>query len=124
MKTFKEFLDEDAPANAMGSAGISGASTAVNTGIAGYDPILGKKLLRRKPPAMFAGKAVFKVTSEQFVKSMRGGKPKYKHHSTYVGRGEIAEEILDYIRENPNAPVILEDETTGAMVYLRHGKGK
>lgn len=123
MKTFKEFLSEDAPANAMGSAGISGAGNAINQGIAGYDKMLAGAPLRRRPPAMFGGRAVFKVPSDRYLKSLRGKLP-YKHHKSYVGRDEIGEEILAYIRENPNEPVILEDEKTGAMVYLRHGKRK
>jgi|688.fasta_scaffold229151_4 hypothetical protein len=120
MKKFKDFIKDDAPANAMGAAGISGASSAVNVGIAGFDPVMGG-MLRRKPPAMFGGKAVFKVPSDRYHKAMQG-KKKFKHYSSYVGRDEIGEEIKAYIRENPNAPVILEDETTGAMVFLKYGK--
>jgi hypothetical protein len=121
MKKFKEYIKEDAPANAMGPAGISGASSAVNVGIAGFDPVMTKTPLRRKPPAMFGGKAVFKVPSDRYHKAVTG-KKKFKHYSSYVGRDELGEEIRAYIRENPNAPVILEDETTGAMVYLKYGK--
>ncbi len=120
MKTFKEFIKEDAPANAMGAAGISGAGPAVNVGVAGFDPVMGK-MLRRKPPAMFGGKAVFKVPSDRYQKTVTG-KKKFKHYSSYVGRDEIGEEIRAYIRENPNAPVIIEDEVTGAMVFLKYGK--
>ena len=122
MKRFKEYQKEDAPANAMGAAGISGAGPAVNVGVAGYDPVMmGGKVLRRKPPAMFGGKAVFKVPSDRYNKALRGRK-KFEHYSSYVGRDEIGEEIRAYIRENPNAPVILEDETTGAMIFLKYGK--
>jgi hypothetical protein len=122
MKKFKEFIKEDAPANAMGAAGISGAGSAVDVGVAGFDPVMmGGQVLRRKPPAMFGGKAVFKVPSDRYYKAIQG-KKKFKHYSSYVGRDDIGEDIRAYIRENPNAPVILEDEKTGAMVYLKHGK--
>lgn len=124
MKRFKEYIKEDAPANSMGAAGISGAGSAINVGIAGVDPLMmGGKPLRRKPPAMFGGKAVFKVPSDRFYKA-RLGKKKFEHYSSYVGRDEIGEEIRDYIKENPNAPVIIEDEVTGAMFFLKYGRGK
>jgi hypothetical protein len=120
MKRFKDYLKEDAPANAMGAAGISGAGSAVNVGVAGFDPVMAG-MLRRKPPVMFGGKRVFKVPSDRFYKA-RMGKKKFEHYSSYVGRDEIGDEIRAYIKENPNAPVILEDEVTGAMFYLKHGK--
>lgn len=46
MKTLKQ-IKEDAPANSMGSAGISGLGTSTG-GIAGVDPIM-TKMLRRRP---------------------------------------------------------------------------
>jgi hypothetical protein len=49
MKSFKQ-MREDAPANAMGAAGISGLGTSTG-GIAGRDKILGigdPNILRRK----------------------------------------------------------------------------
>lgn len=121
MKRFKEYIKEDAPANAMGAAGISGAGSAVNVGVAGFDPVITPSPLRRKPPAMFGGRAVFKVPSDRFYKA-RMGKKKFEHYSSYVGRDSIGDEIRAYIKENPNAPVVLEDEATGAMFYLKHGK--
>lgn len=116
----KKAVNEDAPAMSMG-AGIQGLSSAQGNPIAGFDPVMTKTPLRRKPPVMFGGKAVFKVPSDRFYKA-RMGKKKFEHYSSYVGRDDLGEEIRTYIRENPNAPVILEDETTGAMFYLKYGK--
>jgi len=121
MKRFKEYLRENAPAMSMG-AGIQGLSSAKGEPIAGYDKLMmGGKVLRRKPPQMFGGKAVFKVPSDRFYKA-RLGKKKFEHYTSYVGRDEIGDEIRAYIKENPDAAVILEDEITGAMVYLKYGK--
>jgi hypothetical protein len=121
MKSFKEFIKEDAPAMSIG-AGMQGLPSAEGKPVAGYDPLMmGGKVLRRKPPQMFGGKAVFKVPSDRFYKA-RLGKKKFEHYSSYVGRDEIGEEIRNYIKENPNAPVIIEDELTGSMFYLKHGK--
>jgi hypothetical protein len=111
-------INEEAPANAMGTAGISGAQTAVDVGIAGYDLPMG--MVRRKPHKTFAGKAVFTVPSKDFYNATLGRK-KGKHYRSYVS-GELGEEVRQYALQNKDVPIILEDETTGAMMYLRYGK--
>lgn len=122
MKTFKEFMKEDAPAVSVGPSGMQGLSTAVGTPVAGYDKLMmGGRPMKKKPPQMFGGKAVFKVPSDRFYKA-KFGKKKYEHYTSYVGKDELGEEIISYIKENPNSPVILEDEKTGAMFYLKYGK--
>jgi len=78
----------------------------------------GGKMLRRKK---FAGQEVFVVPSDAFHKA-RLGKKKFEHYSSYVGREDIGKEITEFARANKDAPIILEDEITGAMVYLRYGK--
>ena len=78
-------------------------------------------MLRRKAPKTFAGKAVFTVPSDRFYKA-KYGKKKFEHYSSYVGRDEIGQEITEFAKTNKDAPIILEDEITGAMVYLRYGK--
>ena len=120
MKKFKEYLNEDVPANAVG-AGMQGLNSTEGNPISGFDPVMmGGKLLRRKAPSMFGGKAVFKVPSDAFHKA-RLGKVYRKWYRSYVP-GDIGEEIRQYASENPDAPIIVEDEKTGAMVYLKHGK--
>lgn len=120
MKSFKDFLNEEAPAMSMG-AGTQGLSSAIGEPIAGFDKLMmGGKPLRRKPPAMFGGKAVFKVSSDAFHKA-RLGKGFRKHYRSYVS-GDLGEDIRQYAIQNPNDPIILEDEKTGAMVFLKYGK--
>jgi hypothetical protein len=81
-------------------------------------PVSKSTVLRRKK---FAGKEVFVVNSNSFHKA-KLGKKKFEHYSSYVGKDEIGEQIREYARNNPEEPIILEDEITGAMVYLRYGK--
>jgi hypothetical protein len=123
MKTFKDFIKEDAPANSVGAGGMQGLSSAQGNPIAGYDTILTKKILRRKPHDVFGGKAVFKVNSEAFNKAIHGKLYK-KRYSSYVGRDGVGQEIREYAKQNPTAPIIVQDEITGAMYYLRRGKKK
>ena len=124
MKSFKEFLNEEAlppPPNAMG-AGIDGLPTKVGDGIAGYDKLMGTDVLRRKP-LYFGGKRVFKVNSDAFHKALQG-KKKFKRYKSYIQDEETTKELRDFLKSNRDAPVIVQDEITGAMVYLRHGKKK
>ncbi len=119
-KKDKTVIEEEVPANAMGTAGISGAETAVNVGIAGRDTLLSPGILRRPPPKMFGGKRVFTVPSGDYYKATLGRK-KGQHWRSMVN-GPLGEEIRQYALENKEAPIIVEDETTGAMMYLRYGK--
>lgn len=116
MKKFRKL--KESLAMSVGSGPVAGMPTASP---AEQTPVGASTILRRSPPAMFGGKRVFKVPSDRFNKAIRG-KKKFEHYSSYVGRDDIGDEIREYIRENPNAPVILEDEITGAMVFLKYGK--
>lgn len=120
MKTFKEFLNEDAPANSVG-AGMQGLSSAQGSPVAGFDKILPGMPIRRKPHDLFGGRPVFRVSGDKFHK-LTHGKPPKKWHSSYVGRDETGQEIREFARQNPTKPIIVQDEKTGAMQYLRHGK--
>lgn len=115
MKRIKQ-IKEDAIVNTVGSGQIAGLepdTPPVPKGVTTKG-----KMLRRKK---FAGKEVFVVSSDAFNKA-RLGKKFREHYSSYVGRDEIGEAIRQYARENRDAPIIIEDEITGAMVYLRYGK--
>jgi hypothetical protein len=69
----------------------------------------------------FAGHDVFKVDTKRYLKS-RFGKKRYKRWESYVGDDEVGTNIREYAKKFPKRPVILEDESTGAMLFLRYGK--
>ena len=102
-------------AMSVGGGAIAGMPTASPPE---QTPVSKSNILRRKK---FAGKEVFVVNSDSFYKA-KLGKKKFEHYSSYVGRDEVGQEIREYARQNPDEPIILEDELTGAMVYLRYGK--
>lgn len=124
MKKLKQIREDalPAPANSMG-AGIDGLSTKVDDGIAGYDKLLGAGKLMRRKPQYFGGKRVFTVNSDAFNKALQG-KKKFKHYRSYIQDEEITNEVREYLKTNRHAPIIVQDEITGAMVYLNHGKNK
>lgn len=115
-KPIKENVEEDAVpiANAAGNGGIAG----IGIGPDG-EPGIKKRptMLRRKK---FAGNVVFEVDSESFYKAT-WGKKKYKHWKSYIKDEYVHEEIRDYARRNPKKPIIVQNEMTGAMQFIRYG---
>jgi hypothetical protein len=103
-----ESLNEEAPANQVGSGKIAGT-----TG----DPPVGKKVMMRR----FANNDVFTVDTQTF-NNARLGKKKYLKYEKYVGNDEIGNAIREYGRKYPKKPIILQDEKTGAMTFLRYGR--
>tara|TARA_B100000287_G_scaffold249813_1_gene234825 strand:+ start:2148 stop:2825 length:678 start_codon:yes stop_codon:yes gene_type:complete len=91
------------------------APTSVTTGQAGLD---------NNPPGSskrFRGAKVFKVPTSTFLRA-RLGKKKYAPYRKILGEIENGEEIRQYGLKHYKEPIILEDERTGAMCYLRYGK--
>ena len=51
-------------------------------------------------------------------------KRKYARFESYLGDPVIAKEISEYANKNWKEGIVLEDEQTGAMMYLRYGRGR
>jgi hypothetical protein len=85
--------------------------------IHGMDPIMGKPIRRRK----FAGKQVFTVDPTTYHKAYLG-KRKNEHYEKYLEGSPMADEIREYGRKNWDESIIIENEQTGAMVYLKYGR--
>jgi hypothetical protein len=100
------------------SEGIEEDIANVTGGIAGLDgnPPASKSFLRR-----FAKNDVFVVDTERFNKA-RVGKKKYLKYEKYVGSDEVGNAIRDYGRKYPKKPIILQDDKTGSMIFLRYGR--
>lgn len=104
---------EDAPAMATGNAGVAGLGVPAGSNF-------GAPIVHQKANT-FANSKVFTVNSKTFHECLQG-KRKFTKYSNYVGPDDIGEEIRVYARQNPTSPVVVEDETTGAMCYLRYGQ--
>ncbi|NBV27518.1 hypothetical protein EBS02_00635 [bacterium] len=94
--------------NTSGSGNVAGT-----TG----DPPVGSKVMLRR----FAKNDVFVVDTERYLKA-RLGKRKYLKYETYVGNDDVGNAIREYGRKYPKKPIILQDDKTGAMIFLRYGK--
>jgi len=104
----KENFSEDVAANAVGGGNIAGLGVG-SQGEPG--------LLRRKK---FAGNTVFVIDAERFNRC-RMGKCRYHKYESYVGNDEIGEEIRQYGIKNKGKAIVVEDEKTGAMMFLKYG---
>jgi hypothetical protein len=71
----------------------------------------------------FAGSRVFKVPTKNFILA-RMMKRKYQRFEQYIGDAGLGKEISEYANTNWKEGIVIEDEQTGAMCYLRYGKGK
>lgn len=97
---------------------------ATTTGdVALRDMPLGKPKKRKElETETFAGNQVFVVDQERFANA-RLGKQQFHRWSKYVGEDELGLAIREYGIKNPRKPIVLKNSQTGAMIYLRYGKG-
>jgi hypothetical protein len=100
-------LKEDVPTNNAGGGAVAG----IGVGSQGEPGV--KK---------FAGSRVFKVPTKSFVMA-KMLKRKYVRFEEYLGDADVAKQISEYANKNWKEPIIIEDEQTGAMMYLRYGRG-
>jgi hypothetical protein len=75
---------------------------------------------KQKRKKKFAGRTVFTVDPGTYWKAYLG-KRKYEHYEKYLDGCDIAEEIRQYGRKYWDEPIILQNEQTGAMIYLKYG---
>jgi hypothetical protein len=115
-KDYKKWVTEDV-ANSVGGGNIAGMPTKDTPETSVARPIGKGKVERRKK---FAGKTVFVVDPHTFHNAYLG-KRKYEHYEKYLEGCDIADEIREFGRTNWAEPIIIENEITGAMVYLKYG---
>jgi hypothetical protein len=125
--TGDEYFGEDGAAPANSAGGGSGGPAIAAIGINNpnksntwSEPGRPGKLMRRR---QFGEMEVFVIPTKMFEQS-RMGKRKYLKYEEYVGNDDIGEEIRKYGRDPKTAhkPIIVMDEASGAMCYLKYGK--
>jgi len=105
-----------APTNSVGGGAVAGIGVTNPSLPNQAEPGIQKK--RKK----FAGSTVFTVPTKNFVMA-KMLKRKYARFESYLGDPIIAKEIAEYANKNWTEGIVLEDEQTGAMIYLRYGRG-
>ena len=118
MKKFSKFSDLDFQFDLlMNEEGMTVSSVAGLTGEPPGPRNRSKPLKRKK----FNGCEVFVVPSESYSNCV-SAKMKSERFSKYISDFEIGNDIREYARLNPSKSIIIEDEVTGAMTYLKIGK--
>jgi hypothetical protein len=100
-------LDEE-----MGTAGIPGAGDSGEA----FKPM--RPMARR---GKFAGNDTFVVSSNTF-NSLKTQKKSGKHWRTYLEEDDAYYDLREYARKC-KGPIVVEDERTGACMFVRYGKG-
>tara|TARA_R110002012_G_scaffold193546_1_gene361149 strand:- start:189 stop:521 length:333 start_codon:yes stop_codon:yes gene_type:complete len=108
MKRWNELLEgikEETPANSASGGAIAGL---------GDEPPVRKK--KRKK---FAGSPIFSVKEEEYMKCFHG-RDKHERWSKKFDMNEFENsEIRRYAHRNPGKSIVLQNEKTGEMIYLR-----
>jgi hypothetical protein len=112
-------LAEEAPINNAGSGNIAGLGVGPK-GEPGRNPSLMPMVRRSKD---FAGKAVFSVPPKLYDEA-RLEKRRYQRWTKYLEEDSYDElaPIREFANANPTKPIIIENEKTGAMCYVKYGK--
>jgi hypothetical protein len=76
---------------------------------------------RQTKRGKFMNMETFIVPHSTFV-GIREAKKKGKHWRTYLNEDDAYHDIREYARKK-KGPIIVEDERTGACMYVRYGKG-
>jgi hypothetical protein len=110
------YVDEDAPANAVG-AGTGVAGLTPNS-LPGRPSELMPVVKRGKP---FLGVETYIVPSRVF-NQIREAKRKGKHWRKYLDEDDTFHHIRMEAKKNKKGAIIIEDENTGALCFAKYGK--
>lgn len=67
----------------------------------------------------FAGTRMYHVKSDTYVKLMPGAKKHRDRFSRYMDASAMLDDIRGYAKANPSAPIMVTDEDSGAMTFLK-----
>ena len=116
---FELYFTEEAPVNA-GGASIAQGGVDTNGSfdkVAGQDKPLPKKK-RKKELEEYQGRE-FSVSAEEFEK-LKAGKVRGARWNKYIDEtSELGTEIKRFSLRNPSKPVVIRNEETGEVVFLR-----
>ena len=119
MNSILEAISEDgAPANSAGGGNIAG----IGVGPKGEPGVSRAAMIRRRNPVYFAGTRVFEVDNTTFHKNGPNVKKPHVRYSKYIDEDNYGEEVREYAHMNPHSAVLIRNETTGEMRFLRYGK--
>jgi hypothetical protein len=78
-----------------------------------------KKKKRKCEMEKFIGSRVFEVSNDEYCRCIKGRNKFERWNKFFEKDSETGSAIKRYSQRNPNSPVIIKDESTGEMVFLR-----
>lgn len=90
------------------------------SGEPGRPPEFMPMLRRKTPKGKFAGYETFILPHSTFL-SLKEAKRKHKHWKKYLEEDDSYYDIREYAMKK-NGPIVVEDERTGACMFVRYGK--
>jgi hypothetical protein len=115
-KTMGSYVDEDAGANAVGGGNVAGLGVGPQ-GEPGRPPQLMPMARRGKK---FMGVEPYLVPSRVF-NQIREAKKKGKHWRKYLDEDDAYHFIRAEAKKNKKGAIIIEDENTGALCFVKYG---
>jgi hypothetical protein len=112
-------MKEEAPANSVGGGKIAGLGVGPQ-GEPGRPAQFMPMMRRKTPRGKFAGHETFIVPSKLY-NSLREAKKHKKQWRKYLDEDDSYHDIREYARKKKKGPIIVEDERTGACMYVRYG---
>jgi hypothetical protein len=110
-------MEEEAPANAAGGGNIAALGVGPNG-----EPGRSAQMMPMARRGKFAGKPTFIVSSATF-NALREAKKSRKHWRKYLDEDSAYHDLREYAKKCKD-PIIIEDERTGACMYVRYGKSR
>lgn len=115
-KTMGSYVDEDAPVNAAGGGNVAGLGVGPQ-GEPGR-PLQLMPIARRGKK--FMGVEPYLVPSRVF-NQIREAKKKGKHWRKYLDEDDAYHFIRMEAKKNKKGAIIIEDENTGALCFVKYG---
>ena len=114
-------MEEEMSAGSGMIAGLGiDATGKPGSGEPGRPPEFMPMLRRKTPRGKFAGYETFILPHSTYL-SLKEAKRKHKHWRKYLEEDDSYYDIREYAMKK-NGPIVVEDERTGACMFVRYGK--
>jgi hypothetical protein len=115
-KTYRSLIEDE---GGGGGAPVNNASGGNIAGLPPDDPPIFNRKNKKKRKKL-AGCEVFEIDSDRYNRC-KNIKTRYEDYSRLVGVDEVGIEIREYAQANPRKSIIIQNESTGVMTYLKLG---
>lgn len=117
-KKIKKKLKEEIANSVMNAAGLGVGSPSQR------EPGMPSELMpmqrRKNPKGRFMNQETFIISHSTF-NSLREAKKKHVRWKKYLEEDEAYYDLREYANKKPEGPIIVEDDFTGACMYVRYG---